>query len=890
MSQTLTDTIPREQAAGSAPPRSRALKRWIKRTVLLVAALWIASEAVSLALQHTSLRNILTAHLQAAFGRPVDVGSYYFSLLDGLALEASSVTVREDPRFGQEYFLRADSVAIHLRWTSLLLGRVEFGTLSLSRPSLNLVRNSAGEWNLTEWLPQPGARPVSQAPFGPAFPSSAIRFRRVVVDGGRINFKNGDEKLPFAFVGVRGTAETDRPGRWTLSLDATPWRAAILMQQVGTIHLSGDLGGTSSRLRPASLDVNWSDASLSDVLRLASSDDDGIRGSLNLALNARTSEQTGMWDIRAHAALQQIHRSDLALRTDTPSLSLSARTKWDPVASALEFTDVALEAPHSNAHASGRLHWNLVDASPAEKSADKSSPLDLVLTSDVNAADVLPWLRAFHTGIADNLALAGSVRIDAVAAGWPPRVTDVTVRSAGADLTAPNLRPLVHLGELSLRYDKGVVSFPPVTLNFGAADNALHFDSSVNPDRQELNALHLLANVFDVHDVLSAASALGWNLAHGWDISGPARAELRWQSSPFPWRNTPVGTIVWGAGPGDDVLRVPFLNQPIGAINAVSEWKPGSRHLALASAQAFGARWSGSFDRRDSGQDDERENRNGPMGAWKFTLAADRLASADLDRWLNPAWREGFLARVLPFLNSRAPAASAAAPDSLHASGRLTLDQFTLAPIAVRRLQGDLKIDGRHLALTNATGQLYGGEVSGSLDADLVATPVYHATLDFSRVDAAALAAATPALRGVTAKSASGQISLTATGANRADLIASLTCQGAANAVFPKLLNVDLSNLRGSSSPGANSQQFSSADAQFSCAGRKIEFQNLSLGLGPDLSAIGTGTIDFSRNLDLRLQTRPAFTGDKATRASAFRLTGTLAAPEVTSISSRRSR
>ena len=116
------------------------------------------------------------------------------------------------------------------------------------------------------------------------------------------------------------------------------------------------------------------------------------------------------------------------------------------------------------------------------------------------------------------------------------------------------------------------------------------------------------------------------------------------------------------AGPGSsgDSLRAPFLNRPVDQIKARAEWKPGARHIALTSAQAFGARWSGTFDRRD------------PSGDWQFALSADHLAAADLDRWLNPAWRQSFLDRMLPFLNSRAQ--TNAAPENLRASGRLALD------------------------------------------------------------------------------------------------------------------------------------------------------------------------------------------------------------------------
>ena len=96
-----------------------------------------------------------SGRLELAFGRPVEVASYNFTLLDGPTLRAQSVTFGEDPRFGHEYFLRAESLTVRLRWQGLLLGRLQLGTVSLEHPSLNLVRNSDGDWNLAEWLPRP---------------------------------------------------------------------------------------------------------------------------------------------------------------------------------------------------------------------------------------------------------------------------------------------------------------------------------------------------------------------------------------------------------------------------------------------------------------------------------------------------------------------------------------------------------------------------------------------------------------------------------------------------------------------------------------------------------------------------------------------------------------
>jgi AsmA-like protein len=862
MSDAISESIPRAESLRPAQSRSRPFIRIIGWAVFLLVFLWIATEGISLAIQHTRLRRSLTARMQAAFGRPVEVGTYGFNLWNGPAVEANSVTVGEDPRFGQEYFLRAESMTVRLRWASLLRGRLELGTLSLTRPSLNLVRGASGDWNLVDWLPRPAGSPGSKAPVGPSLPFSPLRFRRIEIDGGRINFKNGDDKLPFAFVGVKGTVETDRPGRWRMNLDVTPWRAAAVVQQAGTIHVSGDVGGTSSRLRPAALDVSWSDASISDVLRLVGGNDLGVRGALALAVNARTHDQDNGWLIQGRAELRQVHRWDLALRPDTPSVNLIARTDWNPAVSGIDLADIALEAPHSNAHGSGRIGWN----QSRMRFAEASPPVQFRLSSTLDVADLLPWLRAFDSGVADSVAARGNAEIHADVSGWPLRVTDAVVSSGGLELSSANLRRPAHSGPLQLRYEQGFLTLLPFSLAFGRPDDALRFESSAKPGRVVANSMRISGRILDAHDVLALAAALGWNLSSGWDISGPVRGDLRWQGSQYPWQSPPVGTINWGAGPGVTVLRAPFLNQPVGGINAVTEWKPGSRHVALASANAFGAQWTGTFDRRD------------PVRGWQFALSADHLAAAELDRWLNPAWRQSFLGRMLPFLNSRS--AANAAPENLSAGGRLTLDQFTLAPLVVRNLTGDLKIEGRRVEFTGASGQLYGGQVGGSLTANLQALPSYHVDLDFSRVDMRSLIAATPILASLRADSAAGEISFDARGATRADLLASLTCEGSVRATGPQLLNFDLPMSLGRPAREVGSTRFLGASAAFTCGQRKIDFQSLTLVTTEDASAKGSGTIDFSRNLDLRLRIVNASDAAAAPREP-FRLTGTLAAPRV---------
>ena len=869
-------TVEPPEPLDSPPPPRRAWTRWLKWLAILFALLWLASIGISLLIRHSPLQRKFTAHLEAAFGRPVEVGGYDFSLWDGPSLEAHSVRVAEDERFGHEYFLYADSISVRLRWESLLRGHIELGTLSLSHPSLNLVRDSAGDWNLAEWLPRPGEGASARVAVGPALPSSPLRFRKIEIDAGRINFKQGDEKLPLAFVAVSGSVETDSPGLWRIDLDATPWRAAVLLQRVGTIHVSGHIGGTSSRLRPAALELSWADASIADVLRLARGDDHGIRGTLALALSAATQDSEGTWVLQGRAQLTQLHRWDLASRSDNPAVNLIAQAHWNPADSFLEFTDASLEAQHSNLHANGRVSWNTPAVSPKER----APAIRLAVTpSQIDFADLLDWLRAFHSNVADAVSAQGTLVVGGEVSGWPLRIVNATAFSAGADLTGASLQAPAHLARLQFRYDRGIISFLPATLSFAAnrvvtnrptgaalaqSDGSFQMSVSAKPARATSLSWHIAGSSRDMRDLVSAAGALGLNISRGWDLAGPASCDLLWSGTTLPWRVPPTGWIQFGGADGAGAaLHAPFLNQPIDQILARVDLKAGKQHIALTSARAFRAQWDGTFDRTDIDPE------------WQFVLSADRLSSADLDRGLNPLWRESFIDRLLPFLNPHLPAV--AVPENLRARGRLTLDQFALPPLAVRHLQADLSIGGRHVELANATAQFYGGSLTGSLDADLQATPAYHVDVAFSRVDLAGLTAASPEIANLFDGSATGKISFSATGATRADLVASLGCQGQADFASPEIHGVDLVASMHAAAVVPGASHFSNASVSFACASKAIQVQSLSIAAsGPDIA--GSGTVDFSRDLDLSLHFVPA--APKAA-APTYRLTGSPASPKI---------
>jgi hypothetical protein len=925
MSNTLTQTIAQAGPVEVALVARRSRRRWPKIIVLALILLWVANESISIAIQHTSLNRKITARLEFAFGRTVEVGSYSFSLWGRPTLEARSVVVGEDPRFGREYFLRAESLTMSVRWLSLLRGHLDFGTISLTRPSLNLVRNPDGDWNLAAWLPRfspallsgTGTLTNTPPPSQPTGSTTALRFSRINVDGGRINFKRADEKLPFALVGVTGYLEPAGPGQWQMDLEAVPARAAVVIQQAGTLHLSGHVGGTSSRLRPAAIDLAWTGASISDVLRLVRETDYGVRGNLALALNVRTNAQN--WLLAGRAEIRQLHRWDLPLRADNPSLNLIANGTLDPEAARFDVVDSTFETPRSNARASGSISWNVP---PHVSSPDSAQPAIEFVSYGLDMSDVLAWARAFRSGISDDLALRGNAKLAITVGAWPPRISSAAFSTTDADLTGKSLPVPVHLNPFSLRFDLLGATLQPATLSFGAAGGALHIDSTgtiAAPvstkipfkiiDPKTAPALHIAGNLADAGDLISTARLLGWDISRGWDLKGPLRCDLKWQAAPYPWRTAPIGTLDFGSEAAGGkppkepdskssvvTLRAPFLNLPIEQIRAHIDLKPNSRHITLASAEAFGALWSGFFDRRDPtpeasptpSHSQPRDSLRNSSDGWRFALSADHLAASDLDRWLNPRWRESFLDRVLPFLNSRPLAA--AQPENLIAAGNIGVDQFTLAPVSIHHLQADASIDGRHLTISNLHAQLAKGDLSGSVRADLDPTPAYLVDLDFSAIDLYALTAAAPSLADHFTGSASGKISIAAHGATRADLLSSLQCRGNAQISSVELMTISLTDSFADATFRSGKSTFRDASAGFTCAANKIVFQRLVLS-SPATEMAADGSIDFARNLDFKFTTHPDPTIPLPTRtpdlrSKIFRLSGNLSDPDIAPLKS----
>lgn len=846
----IRQTTPRRRS-----PRSRRLRI----LVIVVAVFFGFDYGLSLLLESGWLHRSLTQRIEAAFGRPVEVSHYSFSLLEGPRLEADYVTVSEDPRFGHEYFLRADQVAVSPRWSALLRGKFELGSLSITRPSLNLVRLPDGEWNLESWLPRPG----SSALHTPVSYRASPRPAQIEVSSGRIDFKEADNKLPFAFVDVEGAVAQTSAGSWRLDLRAQPFRAGIGLQQAGELSLAGVVGGTSSRLRPASLELDWDAASLSDVLRLFRGYDYGMRGLFSLQLKAQSHGYD--WSFSSAAQFRRLHRWDLTLRPDDPAANLNVHATWYPADARLELADAAVEMPRSSIHASGAMTF--MPAATPEEASIKDEHLRITSPSLV-LADALSWYRAFHRNVADELEVRGSAALDLNLAGWPPRIQNGQITSAGAEADGGSTPVQMRMERAALSFLPNSVGLQPTIFAIGAGNGAFRFQAALSRLPHWHSQWKLSGRTPEIRPLFDAAEALGFNLPPGWLLNGPVDCDVQWTGNFWPAPSSRTGTIMLNGLK----IHAPFLNRDITHVKAAIALSPQDDTVQLSSADAFGAAWHGTLQR------------NGPAGQWGFTLSANQLNAAEMDRWLNPQRREDLLDRLLPFLASRPQ--SQPMPAWLRGRGALSVGQFALSSFQFHQLVADASLDGRHLKFTNVQAGFYGGALAGSIALDLAQQPSYNVTAQFRDVNLGMLAAHTFSLSDLFAGAASGNLRLTAKGLGRDALLRSLSCRGNAQVRGASYTAMDLMDSVQASSRRPGITNFPRAAADFSCANGRVTFSRLQLQ-SPRGSFLASGYVGFDRNMGFEILPAPEAPGVAADSSRAvlappaYRLDGSLSAPQL---------
>jgi AsmA protein len=293
------------------PRQSKRKRIWQALTALAVLlAILIIPPFVSVSRYKARITQLISASL----GRPVRVSSVEVRLLPRPGFVLNDLVVEEDPTYGTEPVLHANSVYASIRLLSLWRGQIELDSISVDEASLNLVRTPVGRWNLDSLL----RTATAHAQFAPGSGADTklnkpVKLPYLEATNSRVNIKVGAEKLPFSLVDAKFSLEEQNPGDWRIQLRGQPARTDLSIGQAdtGLVRLTANLHQAPElRQMPLLVDLDWREAQLGQLTRLLLGSDAGWRGDMKGELHIEGTADAAQ--VKARLRATGVHRAEFA--------------------------------------------------------------------------------------------------------------------------------------------------------------------------------------------------------------------------------------------------------------------------------------------------------------------------------------------------------------------------------------------------------------------------------------------------------------------------------------------------------------------------------------------------------------------------------------------------
>lgn len=293
--------------------------------------------------------------------------------------------------------------------------------MTFEQPSLNLVRNAAGVWNVQSLLMH--AASVSTAPTAQRKAGPEPRFPYIEATGARVNVKLGEEKTPFSLTDADFALWLTSPQEWRVRAKGTPARTDTDVADPGTVKLEGSLKRAATMAEvPVDLTASWSGAPMGEASKLLSGVDADWRGRLSV-------QATLVGELGAAKLTTTIHMEDLRRADFVPVATMEVQTECrgtvDVTTAVVTDPACSLNAPAAEgSKVEGRVVAIADRVDLSEPSMEQTKGLRVGMTNVPNAW-LLDWVRLFSqripAGERPGGTVAGSVLYSSERKGQPAR-------------------------------------------------------------------------------------------------------------------------------------------------------------------------------------------------------------------------------------------------------------------------------------------------------------------------------------------------------------------------------------------------------------------------------------------------------------------------------------
>jgi hypothetical protein len=655
------------------------------------------------------LRLRIAGSISRALGRPVEISSVSFRFLPRPGFDLENFVVYDDPWFSAEPVVRAQQVTASLRMLSLLRGRLEISRLSLSEPSLNLVRNSEGRWNLGSLVERAAKVPV--APTGKAKSEPRPGFPYIEASNGRINFKLGQEKKAYALTDADFSLWQDSENAWGMRLQARPVRTDSNFTDTGTIRAEGTWQRAATLAEtPLHFDLRWESAQLGQFTKLATGTDRGWRGTILwlVSLNGTPADL----EVQTSASIEDFRRTDIV---GGDALRLAAQCSGHYDATSQSLTQIDCQAPAGT----GGLRISGAVAGPGN---DRSYDL-LFAANDVPLAVVVSLLRHAKRNIPDDIVSAGKLNAQVTlrsGPGQPPLWQGggaieggrMISRSVNGDLILAHVPFQIAEGNISHKKVAEMagsrMEIGPVRVSLGGP-NPVSVNGSIARGGYDFR----IQGDTRVGRLLQAGHLLGMPTPQP-AADGAARIELEIAGA---WSGFQPASITGKAQLSGVRAEIAGVNAPLEIATADVILQPDNLIAQNITANLGSSSWHGSLSR-------PRHCASAEECTVRFDFQSKEVVAATLLKLFVPATQQQPWYR---FLSS--PQGGSAFLANLHAEGKLSAGKVTIQQVAATQVSARIVWNKRVLQLSELRGNLLGGTHLGEWSADFTGpAPQYAGT------------------------------------------------------------------------------------------------------------------------------------------------------------------
>ncbi len=684
------------------------MKKLIIAAVVVVVLIVAVMFSLPYFIDINQYRGEILAQLQNRLHRQVQLGAMSLGVFP-LRVEVKDVTIAEDPRFPSKLpFAQVGEMDISVKLLPLLGKSVAIDSLTLKRPQIELIKDAAGVWNFASLGQAPAttaAAPAASAPSPtpatpPAKPATSsggsFSLDALKIADGQIAVTDLQQKQPREVYDHIDLTVKDFAADKPFSIDLA---AHVPGRGAETIALSGKVGPINQAemlSTPFDGKLKLNEVSLAGAQKFLNNaalegTDAMLSGSTDLVNSAGKMAAKGSLKI-SDAVVHNVQvgypiTADFDLSDDLTNDVLAIKQGDIKLGS----TPLSLNGTLNSHRTPGTANLNISakDAS-IEDAARLAAAFGVAFSPDAKLTGKLS-ANVHAEGPTNNLALNG------------------TINGRNLEVTGKDIKQAVKVPSLDLNLTPQLIRSNPFTATSGATtlNGQLAVAQYTSPS-PTVDATIKTVNA-KLDELLNIAKAYGMDAVKGMSGSGAISLDLH---ATGPIKNTDAMNFSGSGAIQNATLKTPALTQPVNLRNVNLQFTQNSLNLTNINGSVGSNNISGNLS---------VANFQAPR--LTFALAADKLNVTELQKLMSsdkpaPAKKAAASWSLIPTAEA-APPPKPSLLDEATGSGTISVGSLIYDRTVVSNVKSNVNLNHGVIQLNPLTGQVFGGQINGSITADL---------------------------------------------------------------------------------------------------------------------------------------------------------------------------